>query len=101
MRLEPRELAVDAPLTEFGLDSLMAVEIKNRLHHDAGINLPLVQLLEGPSILDLATRCLRRSRSPGWRAGRRRQARPSRKLKSDRCGARYIASALRRTLSPK
>jgi acyl carrier protein len=58
MRLDRREVAVDAPLTEFGLDSLMAVEIKNRLQHDAGVNLPLVQLLEGPSILDLATRVL-------------------------------------------
>ena len=48
-RLDPH-----AGLTSLGLDSLMAVEIRNRVEADAGIALPLVRLLQGPSTLELA-----------------------------------------------
>ena len=55
MRVEPRELEAQQPLQALGLDSLMAVEIRNRLEAALGVGIPLVSLLEGPSVSALAT----------------------------------------------
>ena len=54
MRIGPGDVDRATPLTDLGLDSLMAVEIKNRLQHDVGVSVPLVRLLEGPSVAGLA-----------------------------------------------
>ena len=45
---------VSAPLRSLGLDSLMALEIRNRLQERAGVTVSLVTLIQGPSIADLA-----------------------------------------------
>lgn len=47
---------VTTPIIDFGLDSLMAVELKNIFRAEYGIDLPVVLLLEGPSIESLAAR---------------------------------------------
>ncbi len=54
MSFEPDQLAVDQPLTTFGLDSLMALELKNNLEARLAFTLPMAKLLEGPSIASLA-----------------------------------------------
>ena len=43
----------DQPVTSLGIDSLMAMEIKSRVEAELGVELHMVQLLEGPSIADL------------------------------------------------
>ncbi len=47
------------PLSNLGLDSLMAVELKNRIATDLGVNIPMVTFLSGPSVEQAATQLLR------------------------------------------
>jgi acyl carrier protein len=42
------------PLTNFGLDSLMAVELSNRIKSDLSVDVPTMKLMRGPSISQLA-----------------------------------------------
>ncbi len=44
------DLDVDVPLTMMGLDSLMAVELRNRFEADLRVDVPVVRLLEGPTV---------------------------------------------------
>ena len=46
-------LATDQPLTELGLDSLMAVRIRNTVRADFGVEPPVALLLQGASLTDL------------------------------------------------
>ena len=48
-RLDPTE-----SLAAFGLDSLMAVQIKNQIEADLGVVVPMIQILQGPSLNELA-----------------------------------------------
>jgi myxalamid-type polyketide synthase MxaB len=53
--LAPSQLDIQQPLTNLGLDSLMAVELKNRISADLGINVPMVKFLQGFSVAQAAT----------------------------------------------
>jgi acyl transferase domain-containing protein len=55
LRLPPAELDVTRPLNQFGLDSLMALELKNRMQSQWGITVPLVSILSGPSVAGLVS----------------------------------------------
>src|SRR5207248_7080506 len=54
LEIEPDDLDVEAPLTRVGLDSLMALELKNRVETALGIELPVVGLIEDPTIAKFA-----------------------------------------------
>jgi aryl carrier-like protein len=46
------------PLTSFGLDSLMTMELKNQLEEDLELGIPIAMLLQDPSIRELTTHLL-------------------------------------------
>jgi myxalamid-type polyketide synthase MxaB len=48
-----------APLTSLGIDSLMTVELVNRMESLAGVRLPMAALFSGPSVRELARVVLR------------------------------------------
>jgi acyl transferase domain-containing protein/thioesterase domain-containing protein/acyl carrier protein len=52
--IEPASLETDQPLSSFGLDSLLALELKNNLEGRLDFTLPMAKLMEGPSIASLA-----------------------------------------------
>lgn len=54
MGVEPASLDLDQPLATFGLDSLLALELKNNLESRLEFTLPMAKLMEGPSIASLA-----------------------------------------------
>ena len=56
--LSPSQLDIHQPLTNLGLDSLMAVELKNRIAADLGVNVPMVKFLQGFSVAQAASQLL-------------------------------------------
>jgi amino acid adenylation domain-containing protein len=59
LRVEPTRLRADCPLISLGLDSLAAVELKQRVEEQTGVVLSLRALLEGGDIASLADAILR------------------------------------------
>ncbi len=56
--LSPSKVDPERPLNEMGLDSLMMMELKNRIERNAGISLATVELMRGPTIIRLAQKLL-------------------------------------------
>ena len=77
---EPAAIRVDEPLVDLGLDSLMAVELRNEVDRQLGVTLPISVLLEGASVQRLAEQII--SGLPdgpadgGGPAGQREEIRP-------------------------
>ena len=47
---DPESLEADRPLLELGLDSLMAVELRNWIDNQTGVNLPMAAVLRGGGV---------------------------------------------------
>ncbi|WP_198299647.1 non-ribosomal peptide synthetase [Tumebacillus avium] len=54
LKIHSKQLSTDQSLNAVGLDSLMAVELKNEVEEGFGVVLPLARLLDGPSVSELA-----------------------------------------------
>ncbi|HEV7975506.1 polyketide synthase [Amycolatopsis sp.] len=48
----PGQLDTEAPLTALGVDSLLAVRVRNAVEHDFGVMLPVSLLLQGASVTE-------------------------------------------------
>jgi len=58
------QLDIQQPLNNMGLDSLMAIELRNRLETDLGIEVPMVKFMEGLSVSSLATQVIEQLTEP-------------------------------------
>jgi acyl transferase domain-containing protein/acyl-CoA synthetase (AMP-forming)/AMP-acid ligase II/acyl carrier protein/SAM-dependent methyltransferase len=56
--LELEQLDLDAPVTGLGLDSLMAIQLKNRIEGALGVSVPMVAFLKGITVRELLHRAL-------------------------------------------
>ena len=54
--LDPARIDPDRPVHIFGLDSLMAIQLKNRVEARLEVSLPIVLFLEGSSLAQIAAR---------------------------------------------
>jgi thioesterase domain-containing protein/NAD(P)-dependent dehydrogenase (short-subunit alcohol dehydrogenase family)/acyl carrier protein len=57
--ISPPALATDRPFEELGLDSLMAIELKNQLESDLAVSLPIRELMRVPTVDRLAEAVIR------------------------------------------
>ena len=48
------KISMDTPLNQLGLDSLMAIELMNRVESQLGISVPMGSVLNGPNVRELA-----------------------------------------------
>src|SRR6185369_16546869 len=56
LQCSPSKVDVQQPVIKLGVDSLMAVELKNRIESDLGLTVPVTALLQGPSLAHLSAR---------------------------------------------
>ena len=68
IELDPAKIDPEQPLNTLGLDSLMAIELKNGIETGLNVVLPMAKFMEGPSVSQLAL-CARGD----CRVGRRRR----------------------------
>lgn len=55
LRIPEDRLDRHTSLTRLGLDSLMAVELKNRIDSKTGMSVPVMRLLKGPTLAEMTT----------------------------------------------
>lgn len=60
LRVSADTIPRDTPLGGLGLDSLMALGVRNRIEHELGLPVPIVQFLQSPSLEQFAAHLLQR-----------------------------------------
>jgi NAD(P)-dependent dehydrogenase (short-subunit alcohol dehydrogenase family)/acyl carrier protein len=76
LRCSPSRVDLHQPLNRLGIDSLMAVELKNRVEEDLETSVPVTTLLQGPSLSQLATQLLEGLDAPAAAADARSASAP-------------------------
>jgi len=65
LRCDQSRLDMDRPLNTLGMDSMMAVDLKNRVEKDTNVSLSIVALLQGTSAAQLALQITARLQGEG------------------------------------
>jgi acyl transferase domain-containing protein len=58
LQLESTQFSTQEALTSLGMDSMMAIEVKNRISGSVKVDVPVLELLQGVTIAQLAARIL-------------------------------------------
>ena len=56
--IDPDKIDQDQPVNQLGLDSLMAIQLKNRIEADLQVSIPMVTFLQGATIEQLIGKAL-------------------------------------------
>jgi natural product biosynthesis luciferase-like monooxygenase protein len=65
LELPASKIDIDQPVNTLGLDSLMAIQLKNRIECDLGVNVPVATFLRGASVAELSLQLLPQL-TPAW-----------------------------------
>jgi acyl carrier protein len=65
LKLDPKAIDINRPVQEFGVDSLMAVELRTALEVRLGVGLPLLALSDATSLRAMAVKLLQALRGGG------------------------------------
>ena len=99
----PDRLDGDKPLLQLGIDSLMAVELRNWLEGELQVDLPIVELMRSPSVSGLAELLAERletaGKAPSYEVGSNGAAQRV-SQRSQRPGPAAPGAARRRSCSP-
>ena len=60
LRISPEEIDPHKPLSDIGMDSLMALELRMSAEQQLGIDIPLMSLANGATLIDLSSRVANR-----------------------------------------
>ncbi|HEU4768849.1 MAG TPA: acyl carrier protein, partial [Pyrinomonadaceae bacterium] len=63
LRMDPASLDLHQPLSNFGLDSIMTVELRDRIDAEWQVRVPLVEFFREPTIARLSSIMLEQLRS--------------------------------------
>jgi natural product biosynthesis luciferase-like monooxygenase protein len=64
LRVPRAKLDLEAPLHAFGLDSLTAIELSNRIESDLGVSVSMMPFLQGLNVTQLAVQAMREMTGP-------------------------------------
>ncbi|WP_319774134.1 SDR family NAD(P)-dependent oxidoreductase [Breoghania sp.] len=62
LRIAPEEIDTHKPLSDIGMDSLMALELRMACERQLGVDIPLMSLANGATLNDLSARIVKRVR---------------------------------------
>jgi amino acid adenylation domain-containing protein len=64
LRLDPARIDLEKPINYLGLDSIMAIELKNKVKRSVGVDVPIASLLQGLNLTQVADQLLVHLTSP-------------------------------------
>ncbi|HWP45096.1 MAG TPA: amino acid adenylation domain-containing protein, partial [Blastocatellia bacterium] len=64
LNVAPSEIDVDLPITRYGVDSLMDIELVHSIEAELGVTLPVLSFLQGATIAEISSQVLGELRRP-------------------------------------